>query len=288
VNSVRLGLVAFGQHLFRSADLDPVYVALRGAGLRRWQLRRWLIAYWYFYDCGFACYASEQSGRDFWQLLSTAATNTEASPIGGRWPRGRERRHFLGAKAVNAIRWLENRYGDQPEAMVDFIASGRRDINAVIKRATAHPMCGPWVGFKIADMVDAVLGERVEQDDLAAFLYDTPRQSILLSYQHNVIPTPGNSDKFEFAMAWLRDQMADCRIPHKPRSAPDWFSLETVWCKHLSHLHGHYPLFHDTVEITRGIRPWLSVSLTAVEFSEHLPVAAPNQTRREINDLLGA
>jgi hypothetical protein len=273
-NYTRLGLVAFGRYLFSSGDLDPVYVALRGANMERSQLHRWLIGYWYFYDCGFASYASERVGQDFWHLLALAAINTELSPLGGRWPRGTERRHFRGSKAVNAIRWLQNRYGDQPESMVEFVASGRMDINRVIHRATTHPMCGPWIGMKIADMIDALVGEPVEQDDLAAFLYKTPRESILLNYERDVIPAPvKDEDKFESAMTWLGAQMKGCRIPHKPLSAPDWFSLETVWCKHLSHLHGHYPLYNDTIEIAHRLKPWKRVSPTAAMFEERLPAA---------------
>jgi hypothetical protein len=80
-NYTRSGLVAFGHDLFSSGDLDPVYVALRGANMERSQLHRWLIGYWYFYDCGFASYASERVGQHFWHLLSSAAINTELSPL---------------------------------------------------------------------------------------------------------------------------------------------------------------------------------------------------------------
>jgi hypothetical protein len=283
-NYTRLALVPFGQQLLRTGDLDPVYLALRGTSLKRPQLDRWLIAYWYFYDCGFASYASERTGRDFWQLLSIAAVNTDPCPVGGRWPRGPERRHFRGPKAVSAIRWLEDHYQDRPEGMVEYIVRGGTHINDVIQRATVHPMCGRWVGFKIADMVDAVLGERVEQDDLAAFLYDTVRESIQWNYEDGVIlPPPNNADKFEYGMAWLGKQLKDCRIPHKPQSPPDWFSLETVFCKHLSHLRGHYPLYHDTVEIVRRLPPWTRVSPTAASFAQHLPTSPTGELPMRTN-----
>ena len=44
----------------------------------------------------------------------------------------------------------------RPEAMVERIADGPLDIRSVIKRAMNHPQFGPWIAFKVADMLDAV------------------------------------------------------------------------------------------------------------------------------------
>jgi len=72
-------------------------------------------------------------------------------------------------------------------------------------------------------------------------------------------------------MVCLGRQLEDCRIPHKPGQPPDWFSLETVWCKHLSHQHGHYPLYHDINEIRHGLDPWLKSSPTVGRFLAAMP-----------------
>lgn len=268
-------IVTFGRQLFLSGDLDPVYLALLGADYPRVQLARWLVAYWLFYSAGFACYASAFEGDAFWSLLSIAASNSTPAPIGGRWPRGAERRHFRGRAASVALRALRERYGSKPEDMLDYIASGSMLVGEVIKRATEHVGFGPWIGFKIADMIDAVwCRDGVLQDDLSLFLYDTPREAIERCYQDDILgtlPHP-NIDRFEYAMSWLRMQLRDCRIPHKPKLAPDWFSLETVWCKYLSHQHGFYPLGKDTVEITHGLAPWSAYASAVGQFSKKLPV----------------
>ncbi len=97
----------FGHTLFRSQDLDPVYLAAPQA-VRDGQLHRWLVSYCLFYHCGAACFLSEQ--EDFWRALMIAAKNETPTPFGGRWPRGAERRHFRGGAAVKAVAVLQQRY----------------------------------------------------------------------------------------------------------------------------------------------------------------------------------
>ena len=268
----QLDVVCFGQQLFVTGDLDPVYLALPKAVNTRSQLARWLLAYWLFYSTGFACWASERQGQKFWEVLSVAAINEKLTPFQQRWPRGAERRHFRGSVAIEAITRLRKQY-TQPEEVLDYLLSGPLDICSVIKRARQHYLFGPWIAFKIADMLDAVGGVSVEQNDLSAFLYETPRQSILENWYNGVLPLKANTEvvALEEAMCWLAGQLKDCRIPHRPRSAPDWFSLETVWCKHLSHLHGHYPLLKDTQEIGLALQPWCPHSATAKRFLEAMP-----------------
>ncbi|GAG15566.1 unnamed protein product, partial [marine sediment metagenome] len=69
----KLSIQDFGQGLLHSNDLDPVYVALYGLiNNHRWdkdQLKRWLVAYWCFYNCGFASYISEFIGEQFWEEM---------------------------------------------------------------------------------------------------------------------------------------------------------------------------------------------------------------------------
>jgi hypothetical protein len=149
---------------------------------------------------------------------------------------------------------LTKKYRDDPTAMLDHLCSGSLEAKAVISRASEHSGFGPWIGFKVADMIDALDIARVEQNDLSVFLYDTPRQSILENLPNLPIDADGSEERqLERAMLWLRDQLKDCRLPHRPSSAPDFFSIETVWCKHRSHRHGHYPIGHDIDEINHGL-----------------------------------
>jgi hypothetical protein len=58
--------------------------------------------------------------------MLTAAQNDEPSPLGGRWPRASERRHFRGAKCVKAVEWLRNKY-PEPEAPVRSLLVGKTE-----------------------------------------------------------------------------------------------------------------------------------------------------------------
>lgn len=272
----KLDVVSFGRTLFETGDLDPVYVALNGAQLSQEQLHRWLVAYWLFYSAAFAGWASERSGGSFWQALGEAAENTTITPVGGRWPRGAERRHFRGTVAPKAVSMLQKRYGANPGGLVDYLASGDLTVAAIMARAKEHYLFGGWIAFKIADMLDAVCGVPVVQDDLEVFLYDTPRNSILDKWQGGLLPIQATSaeEALLAAMYWLGEQLCDCRIPHKPQSRPDWFSLETVWCKHGSHVGGHYPLFKDTRELAHDTLAWAPYSATVCAFAKRLPKVA--------------
>jgi hypothetical protein len=70
---------------------------------------------------------------------------------------------------------------------------------------------------------------------------------------------------------WLEGQLADCTVPHKPGKQLDHFCLETIWCKHQSHLNGHYPLYNDIHEINQGLLPWLSTCDAAMAFFGAMP-----------------
>lgn len=276
---MRMSIQDFGRRLFQSADLDPVYCALNGAAFGTGQRNRWLIAYWLFYNCAFASYASEREGGEFWKLLLVAAENKQATPTGGLWPRGAERRHFRGAAAIRGVTRLVDRYGNNPGGMIDCIVGGPLDVRSIMDRVKQHDMFGDWIAFKVADMVDAVLGIEVDQTDVSVFLYDAPRSSILKQIEAGVIKGirkfKGDGDLVR-AMWWLRDELHDCRVPHKPNSTgPDWFSLETVWCKHGSHMTGHYPLYKDIREINHALHLWEQHSAAVRMFKEHMPLEPP-------------
>lgn len=269
----KLGVVEFGKQLFTSGDLDPIYVALLHTKMEQGQLHRWLIAYWLFYSAGFASWASEREGKAFWKALAIAADNETPTPYLERWPRGSERRHFRGAVAGNCVRLLEGKYGAKPENFVAFLLDGPLDVRSVVERAKTHYLFGDWIAFKVADMLDAVCGVSVSQEDLTVFLYDTPKKSILEKWKAGDLPLVAKTEEAALveAMDWLRHRMSADRIPHKPKQGPDWFSLETVWCKHHSHMHGHYPLLKDVNEIGHGLIAWSPHSKTAKRFAAAMP-----------------
>lgn len=275
-NYPRIGVVDFGRRLIESADLDPIYVGLQQVSLPQRQLARWLTAYWLFYSAGFASYASEQKGEAFWRTLLDAAHNTKPTPFYERWPRGSERRHFRGAVAVEAVTRLKRRFADAPEGFLEALKDGPADMASVQKRVQEYYLFGGWIAFKVADMLDAVCDYPVDQSDLECFLYDTPRKSIIDNWQSGAIPLKAKTteDALIEAFHWLQKQLAGVKVPHKPLlKEPDWFALETVWCKHKSHMNGHYPLGKDILEISAGTLPWMRCSETAKRFHAALPRA---------------
>lgn len=258
----RLDVLTFGRHLITTGDLDPIYIALTKM---EWdspaQLSRWLIAYWCLYHGGAASHLSEFEGNDFWRGLATAAANVEPAPHGGRWPRGHERRHFRGKAATNAVAQLQARYGPLPEDMVEYIAEGAPSYERVAERAQEHPLFGPWISFKIADMVDRVLMEHVNFTNAAVFMFKDPEKAALMLWrQHLGLPeTAHPKDKtgaIEQVVSYLKGEFKDLTAPPSHDRPVDLQEVETVLCKWKSHMNGHYPLFNDIDEITEGTKGW--------------------------------
>lgn len=266
----RLTLEDFGRQLILSFDLDPVYVALNASGFSREQKLRWLVAYIAFYHCGFASWVSEREGGEFWSALLVAARNESIAPVGGRWPRGRERRHFRGAQATQAICDWSSRY--RPEEMFEYIAGEGGLVSEVIGRAKEHRSIAEWSGYKCADLVDACLGLELDQRETGILFYDTPRESMLRYWREwrGQEPEDEESAILEVLLK-LSVEWHDLRIPHKPWKRLDYLALETCFCKFLSHLNGHYPLGNDIHEITVSLETWASVSDSALKFLEAMP-----------------
>lgn len=290
----RLDIETFGSHLLESGDLDPVYIALHRMELPEAHRARWLIAYWCLYHVGAACFISEREGRDFWMALRAAARNEAENPSpveGGRWPRGSERRHWRGEQASKAVRDLMGMYMDRPEAMVERLAStslssseaayGTEALETlpfalVASRAQAHRSFGPWISFKIADMIDRLGIAPVSFDNAAVFMFDDPRKAALNLARLKAGLAPEVKFKDEGAVisqvvAYLEGHFRDRTAPPTHDRPVGLQEVETILCKWKSHQNGHYPLNNDIVEINEGLHPWLEHSLTAKEFLHHMP-----------------
>lgn len=267
----------FGKHLLSSGDLDPVYIALNKCQFSEPVRNRWLTAYCAFYSAGFASYASEREGNDFWNTLMEAARNETPTPYGARWPRASERRHFRGGQAIAAIEAWKNTYPSHPERMMEYIAEGAPYFEEVLSRARSFRSVGTWMGFKLVDLVDACMGRDIEQTNLTYFFYDTPKKSLFrqwrenMGYSENVQPK-NEQEVIQAMVNWLAGELKDYTIPHKPGKPLDMFCIETIFCKHQSHLNGHYPLYNDIDEITHGLESWLPHSEHALLFRDNMPM----------------
>lgn len=277
----RLEIEPFGRHLITTGDLDPVYIAL--TSLPDWstgQLRRWLVAYWCLYHCGAACYASQHKGNDFWQVLWKAAINNEENPppTGERWPRGHERRHFRGTAAVKAVTQLRKRYDGSPENMVSAIIGGTRPtkhipFRDIAERTKDHPLFGPWIAFKVGDMIDRVLAVPVDFDQAHIFMFNDPAKAALMLWRQkmglaeNAMPKDKDHVIGEI-VKHLEQAFSDLKAPPLGDRAIGLQEVETVLCKWKSHMNGHYPLFNDIDEIREGLEGW---GQAALEFEAVMP-----------------
>lgn len=283
-NYERLPIEAFGAHLLKSGDLDPIYIALvraiQAGDYTVAQVYRWLLAYVCFYHAGVASWMSEHEGAAFWAQMYKAAENEREAPVGGRWPRGHERRHFRGKLATEAVDLLSVRY-PEPEAFMTYIAHGSGGdylpFRVVSQRTQEHRAFGPWIGFKVADLVDRVLGIPVAFDDAAVFMFDDPKKAAVMLWEQREGPKypEGARPKLDAILRGVTDYL----INHfRDRQAPPFNDrpvniqeVETILCKWKSHMNGHYPLDNDIIEIREGLAPWANRHVSGHTFLKHMP-----------------
>lgn len=275
----RLDIIPFGQHLLDSGDLDPVYLALPKAIEDEDRRARWLVAYWCFYHCGVACYMSEFEGVDFWQRMIIAAVNERECRVGGRWPRGHERRHARGAQGVAMVRGLQQTYGTRPQDMVlrlKELAVGGVDFKLVADEVKTHTLFGPWIAFKVCDMLERVEGSPISFDNASVFMFKDPVKAceMLFRQRHNINVAAEVKTAFVIdpIVEYLRSEFKDTMAPPGRDRAVDLQEIETILCKWKSHMNGHYPLNNDIDEINEGLQPWCEkVGRVANDFAHFMP-----------------
>lgn len=275
----KLSIQDFGRELLMSNDLDPVYVALLRVPWTRDRKYRWLVAYWCFYDCGVATYLSEFEDRAFWDGMKVAAENTTEMPIGGRWKRAAERRHFRGRAATDGVAMLRTRY-DRPEQMVYYVIgkdTGKmRTFKDIAARVKEHAAFGPWMAFKVADMLDRVIGVSIDFDKAAIFMFKDPVKAVLMLWRlktgYGEKAKPKNlAAVINEVVDTLTKEFGGFLAPPAEDRPVGLQEVETVLCKWKSHMNGHYPLGKDTREIRDGLAPWAQYIGAAKEFLENMP-----------------
>ncbi len=251
----------FGQALLDARDLDPVYDVLHAADLRGDSLRRWLMAYWCCYSAGEASWISEQP--DFWTRMLEMAANETVSPAGGRWPRGRERRYFRGQKSVDAVRWLMGRYPNPEDAVQWLEVPG--PFRVIKERVITWPLFGPWIAFKIGDMLERLARVRVDFTGTDVFFFDSPRLAAEQWYGSNKPAAITES------CAFLSSRLGHNLAPPSFDRLLGLQEYETILCKWGAHMNDRYPIGIDTRELKEALHPWCPVSPTAKRLSQALP-----------------
>lgn len=237
-----LSVGEFGEGLIKTGDLDPVYVAIHGAHLGEDQRAKLLVSYWCFYHLGLAAWMSEHGNNAFWVQMLAAAENVQPSPVGGRWPRAAERRHFRGMKCVEAVEALADR---SPLSRIEGL-SRKVTEQAVMDEVQRWPMFGPWIAFKVADMLERCCGVPLTFSPGTITMYDEPRKALDLLDSDN--PKQAYDHVLSFFARYKAPPGGDRRCGPQ--------EVETVLCKWKSHMGGHYWVGKDIHEVGEGLRGW--------------------------------
>jgi hypothetical protein len=243
----------FGRDLVETGDLDPVYVMLHGAQLEEDVLTRWLLAYWCFYDCGTASRIAESS--DFWETSHQAYEE--------KWPRGSERRHFRGQQCLDSLASLKAH--GAPEYL---IARLKGCCSFAEVQHVTEPLrgFGPWITWKIADMVERVLEVPIDFSEASLLMYKEPVQGASL-----ILGQPIGTNEMRRALALMQEEFGHLKAPPREDRLLNVQEYETIFCKYKSHVNGHYPRFKDSREIYERLTGLSKVSALCARLAPHVP-----------------
>lgn len=270
MNYKKLNIVDFGRQLLRSGDLDPVYIILREETETRPELvRRFMLAYWCFYSCGAAAFLAERQ-HGFWNWVERAARNEQLAPQGDRWPRARERRHFRGPKCVAAVKWLAGEF-PEPEAAAAAVEERGPEFKRIRDYIVTWPQFGPWIAFKVADMLETILGAKIDFTDADIFMYDAPKDAAVLLHSGLGSESGPPGGEVDWAVRYLDKHFGDRLAPPSQSRRVGLQEVETILCKWKAHMGGHYPINNDLREVGESLHRWGGVSPMALRLASHLP-----------------
>lgn len=240
----------FGRKLLRTNDLDPVYVAAHHAEFvgddeDEPDLHKWLLAYWCFYHVGTASWIVDQP--DYWEAMKTAAGSKD-------WPRSSERRHFRGETARRSVEYLSRRgvFDLFSELITDAEPTTAEEvINSVIRWYGF----GPWIAFKIADMLDR-LAVRPVLFDIGTAMYEgspTEATKILKDWEEPGWEPTSQKELSEWAVNRVLTEIKDVKAPPRFERNLGPQEAETILCKWKSYLGGHYHVGEDVESVRKGL-----------------------------------
>lgn len=270
-NYQKLSVEEFGRKLILTHDLDPVYVMIHSADkhgkLTYSDLVNWCVIYWCCYHCGVSTAMTQLThvGKNIWDMLEDVATNKTM-----KWPRGTERRHFRGDNATAMVRDLRERYTDAKEFLEHLKAyKSFKGLSAFIQEHTGF---GPWIAFKIADMMERVLYTPIDFTSADLMMYDEPMKGARLACEKwcsgSDYENEGYQHFLEYTVKRLSREFRHLKAPPAFDRPINVQEIETILCKWKAHMKGHYPLGKDSREIHHHLRNWGPL---ADEFAKFVP-----------------
>lgn len=225
-----------------------MYTAIHVAQLDSATLSRLLLAYTCLYHLGAATTIAMNKGGTFWEHLQLAADNPNLA-----WPRGTERRHWRGENAQKTMRYIRMSYEKPEDVVARWSKPTSLSFNSVAARVKELPAYGPWIAFKVADLLERVAGVPVDFSDCALGVYDEPRKAaaLLITGNQDAKITDG---ELMFVVIQLLKALGKLKAPPTHNRIINIQEVETVLCKYKSHVNGHYPIGKDTKEVLHGLQ----------------------------------
>lgn len=252
----------FGAELIRTKDLDPVYVVVYESGINSIILKQWMLAYWCFYHAGTACWVSE--GGDFWGRMAVAAGSKD-------YPRGRERRHFRGKLATNSVVGLYDLGMDRLFGPFDStrLTGKTVPVRDVMKIVQAWPGFGPWIAFKVADMLERLYGVDVYFDRIGELLYESPRKGAELMWGlypgAEILRHSPPSDVAQWAVNTITAKLFPYyNAPPSYNRPVNAQEAETILCKWKAYRDGNYRIGEDCERLRKSLMKFPYVRLAQI------------------------
>ena len=250
----QLSILEFGRLLLEAKDLDPVYDLIWHSGWKGEKLHKWLLSYWCFYHVGTASWIVDQ--KKYWPAMEIAAGSKD-------YPRSSERRHFRGDNAKEAVAYLKSIGIDS--LFKPLLSSKCKTVEDVFKIVKPWVGFGPWISFKIADMLDRLSLNSISFTEADIFLFDSPAEAaeILWREEYGVITSGiplveayGKDRKNliqNWAMDYIKRNLEDHLAPPRFERPIDNQEAETILCKWKSYLSGHYEIGWDVQHCRTGL-----------------------------------
>lgn len=242
-NETKMTAVEFGKALINSGDLDPIYFIFNadvsGVELSEVEQSQFLLAYWFFYHAGVASFLS--GGTESWFYERCERTFDQL-------PRGTERRHFRGTKALDAILLIQQMF-PKPQQVVEYVY--QPTFQETKARVLKLPMFGDWIAFKVADMIERCLRREIDFSDCELGFYETPAAAApLIAPQIDCDPT------VEAVAEKLNAILGENLAPPFFDRRVNLQEIETIMCKYKSYLKGSYFVGKDFAEILHHFDGW--------------------------------
>lgn len=259
---VKLGCVLYGEQLIKTQDLDPVYVILNDCPIFKDKntLRHWLLAYWAFYHMGTASWITDGVGRwpnlttdEYWNRFMEAASSKSHL----RCP---ERRHFRGKNAISSTKYLRERGIDSLFNDIEIDGS----CSDVMKQTQKWKGFGPWIGFKIADMLERLQLASISFSVKDVYLFDSPLEGAK-RLRESVSATVNDSEVGAWAVDYLIQQLGHLKAPPLFERNVSVQEVETVLCKWKSYTNNKYHIGEDIISCRKSLKLYQNRSPLAQE-----------------------